>query len=235
MRRPAFPRRAPRPGSRRSPRSAARFRDPDAGLHDGQSDDRGDAGVRNPVVRPTAKLPSSGGTAFVEVPLVWRTTPFIKAFTASVATSGVIVNRVIAMPATRPEACRASAMTPSTGEQRVVARPVFRDEHRGSEMTPAPRGRAALLDHQRLSDRSDRQDRCERQLESNALWPTLPDASSGLTANSSPVATRSPRSAEPAPKPVARLRRGTREPRRWEELTRPRQPSATGRTIHHRR
>ena len=49
-----------------------------------------------PSVLSSAKLASPGGAAAVEAPLViWKTTPCSSALTPSVATSGVIPNRVI--------------------------------------------------------------------------------------------------------------------------------------------
>src|SRR5580704_370602 len=57
-----------------------------------------------PNSRPTAKLLSAEGTDSVEVPLVtYNTVPYSNALTASVATSGVTKNRVIASPQINPE------------------------------------------------------------------------------------------------------------------------------------
>ena len=103
----------------------------------------------------------------VAAPLViWSTTPVSSAFTPSVATSGVIPKRVIAMPADEP---RGDAGERRRGRSPRAASPsspfgYFVTMIVVSVIIPGDRQvEPALLDHERLADRGDREDRRERQ------------------------------------------------------------------------
>ncbi len=146
-----------------------------------------------PNVLSSEKSASPGGAAEVEAPLViWKITPCNSALTPSVATSGVIEKYVMAMPLTSPEAMQASRITPIAFQSR----------------SSCPSGiRVTRIDDSVIIPGTERsRPRCwmtsvwpmpaiarmaaNGSIESKALRLTLPLASSGLTANSTAVATQ---------------------------------------------
>ena len=101
----------------------------------------------------------------IEPPVAWITTPMKIAFEPSVATSGVIPKRVTAIPFSRPPARPTAATTISAGISEPSLPPgMVTIEHRAHrEDAGDGEVEAALLDHQGLADRGDREDPGERQ------------------------------------------------------------------------
>ena len=146
-----------------------------------------------PTVFAIAKSANPGAADDVEAPFViCRTTPVRSAFTPSVATSGVTPSQVIAMPLTRPDATQARTTIPSAPHSRlslpfgnlvtmIVVRVIIPATERSRPRcwTTSVWPIAAVA---RIA--------ANGSVERSALPPTLPEASSGLTAKSSAVATQ---------------------------------------------